>query len=187
MNLIDKDIVRAKYKNLREIHKQKPYNDQQFINNIIQTLHANNELRHATIGIYNPIKGEPDLRQLSNIISRIAYPQISIDSIYFVIPDQHNTWQKNKFGILEPTIGQIVIPEILCMPGIAFDLDRNRVGMGGGFYDKYISTHAAQIKLKIGICYDYQILQQGEIINSDAHDQKMDYLISEIRIVSIPK
>ena len=44
----------------------------------------------------------------------------------------------NKYGIPEPVSGKIVTPNILLVPMVAFDKKLNRVGYGGGFYDRYI-------------------------------------------------
>ena len=44
----------------------------------------------------------------------------------------------NKFGIPEPSNGKIKFPDILLIPLLSFDKKLNRVGYGGGFYDRYI-------------------------------------------------
>ena len=44
----------------------------------------------------------------------------------------------NKYGIPEPISNLIKYPDILLVPIVAFDKDLNRIGYGGGFYDRYI-------------------------------------------------
>ena len=44
----------------------------------------------------------------------------------------------NKYGIPEPTSNKIVYPNILLVPLVAYDKNLNRLGYGGGFYDRYI-------------------------------------------------
>ena len=44
----------------------------------------------------------------------------------------------NKYGIPEPISNKIKYPNILLVPLVAFDKHLNRVGYGGGFYDRYI-------------------------------------------------
>ena len=44
----------------------------------------------------------------------------------------------NKYGIPEPITNKIIYPDILLVPLVAYDEDRNRIGYGGGFYDRYI-------------------------------------------------
>ena len=45
----------------------------------------------------------------------------------------------NKFGIPEPISDKILYPSILIVPLVAFDKNLNRIGYGGGFYDRYIN------------------------------------------------
>ena len=45
----------------------------------------------------------------------------------------------NKYGIPEPTSNKIKFPDVLLVPLLAFDKNLNRVGYGGGYYDRYIS------------------------------------------------
>ena len=44
----------------------------------------------------------------------------------------------NEYGIPEPISSKIKYPDILLVPLVAFDKNFNRVGYGGGFYDRYI-------------------------------------------------
>ena len=74
-----------------------------------------------------------------------------------------------------------VYPEILLIPLVAFDNQLNRLGYGGGYYDRYISKYQNTHKLiKIGIGFSYQ-----KIINLpiNKYDKKLDYLFTENGIV----
>ena len=44
----------------------------------------------------------------------------------------------NKYGIPEPIYSQIVYPDIIFTPTVAFDKNKHRLGYGGGFYDRYL-------------------------------------------------
>lgn len=66
--------------------------------------------------------------------------------------------------------------ELIVVPGIAYDRNGNRVGRGKGYYDHLLTdTHA----VKIGIGYDFQFIDED--IESDAHDVKVDIIITENR------
>lgn len=67
---------------------------------------------------------------------------------------------------------------IIIMPLVGFDADRNRVGYGGGFYDRYLSTHSF-IK-KIGIAYDEQKVDCVE--DADEYDIKPDMIVTQKEI-----
>ena len=63
----------------------------------------------------------------------------------------------NKYGIPEPISQKSDIQKILLIPLIALDKNLNRVGYGGGFYDRYISRIRKDKRiLKIGIAYSFQ-------------------------------
>ena len=63
-------------------------------------------------------------------------------------------------------------PGFMLVPGLAFDKNGNRLGYGGGFYDKYLASHEEIITAALG--YDFQIVEK---VPSEPHDKKMDYLI----------
>ncbi len=91
---------------------------------------------------------------------------------------------KGSFGILEPELGQSVIIEpckldVVIVPGSVFDIYRNRMGYGGGFYDRFLKETSEHCK-KIGICYDFQVRKD---IPHEAFDVPVDLIITEKRIV----
>ena len=66
----------------------------------------------------------------------------------------------NKYGIPEPETTKRVYPDILFVPLVAFDKELNRLGYGGGFYDRYIQK-ISKIKkvVKVGLAYSIQKLK----------------------------
>ena len=87
------------------------------------------------------------------------------------------------FGVLEPKEECIrpVMPEkldIVIVPGLAFDLQGNRIGYGGGFYDGFLKGLSAP---KIALAYEWQIVN---CVPSDEHDVKVDKIVTEDRIYS---
>ena len=87
--------------------------------------------------------------------------------------------KKNKFGILEPTDSSEVFNkediDLIIMPGVAFDRSGNRVGYGGGYYDKFLSEINSDIPT-IALAYDIQILEE---VPSEKHDIKVHMVITE--------
>ena len=62
----------------------------------------------------------------------------------------------NKYGIPEPISSQIKYPDILLVPLVAFDKNLNRVGYGGGFYDRYLKKIKKKKKvIIIGLAYSF--------------------------------
>lgn len=88
-----------------------------------------------------------------------------------------------EFGILtvrEDSRKFIDAKKINCVivPGAAFDIHKNRLGLGGGFYDKFL-PRAVNAK-KIALAYDFQIV---DAVPTELHDRPVDMIITENRII----
>ena len=83
----------------------------------------------------------------------------------------------NKYGIPEPTSKKIIYPDILLVPLVAFDKNLNRIGYGGGFYDRYIRRIKKRKDiLTIGLAYSFQKVNKIPI---NKYDIKLDFVITE--------
>jgi len=69
----------------------------------------------------------------------------------------------------------------MIIPGVVFDQQCNRIGQGCGFYDRFLMNKNTKNLLKIGIGYDFQILEK---IPNKTTDVPMDMLVSETKIYS---
>lgn len=74
--------------------------------------------------------------------------------------------------------------EATIVPGIAFDTFGNRIGYGEGNYDQLISRLRPSA-IKIGLCYDCQLSQ--DTLPHEAHDHRVDYVITDKRFVDCRK
>ena len=83
----------------------------------------------------------------------------------------------NKYGIPEPTSDQIVYPSILLVPLVAFDNHLNRIGYGGGYYDRYITKLKKNKKIiLIGLAYSFQKVKK---IPANKYDMKLDFIVTD--------
>lgn len=85
------------------------------------------------------------------------------------------------FGIKEPKSTEITdlsIIDIIIVPGVAFDKIGYRLGRGKGYYDRFLTKTKA---IKIGICFDFQIVEKVPI---NQFDIKIDIIITENNIYS---
>ena len=83
----------------------------------------------------------------------------------------------NRYGIPEPTSNKIKFPNILLVPLVAFDKNRNRIGYGGGFYDRYIKKIKKNKKIiTIGLAYSFQKVKK---IPTNKNDVKLDYILTD--------
>ena len=81
---------------------------------------------------------------------------------------------KGAFGIYEPDSGiaDCAAADVAIVPGVAFDKAGNRLGRGGGYYDRAL---AGLPVYKIGVCFPFQLLDR---VPSEAHDVRMDEVVS---------
>ncbi|MBU0667990.1 MAG: 5-formyltetrahydrofolate cyclo-ligase [Candidatus Peregrinibacteria bacterium] len=157
---------------------------------IIETIEKLPEFQNAqNILIYIAIHGEVDLSQLFNkykgsknfILPRLNQSDSSLILYHIKSLDD---LEKGTFSIPEPKEDLEKIPlekiDLAIIPGVAFALDGNRIGYGGGSFDRLL------LKLnctKIGIAYQFQIVEN---IAGEDHDQKVDLIITEANIIHIP-
>ena len=89
-------------------------------------------------------------------------------------------WTRGSFGILEPTRGFVARPEeidlVIC-PCTGFDENLNRLGMGGGFYDRFLPL-CKNAKI-IAVAYEAQKIPR---VRTNAFDVPMDAVVTESNI-----
>lgn len=86
-----------------------------------------------------------------------------------------------KFRIKIPQSNKLQFPRILVIPMLAFDKNKNRLGYGGGYYDRTISFLEQRNKImKFGVAFDEQ---ESEFLPSSRFDKKMDVIITQSRII----
>jgi len=132
-------------------------------------------LHNRCAGLYVPIKKEVDTRSLS----ASCFPRIE-GNIFRYYQAQWNELQKGNYGILEPPKSVPLKPEIILVPGLAFDLKGNRIGSGFGFFDRSLKE---QKGLKIGLAFDFQIVDQFAV---EKWDIPVDMIISEKKVFTCP-
>ena len=83
----------------------------------------------------------------------------------------------NKYGIPEPISNKVKYPDILLVPLVAYDKNLNRIGYGGGFYDRYIKKIMKNKKIiTIGLAYSFQKVKKIPI---NEYDIKLDFIVTE--------
>lgn len=88
----------------------------------------------------------------------------------------------NKYGIPEPTKTIKIIPSIMLVPLLAFDKDKNRLGYGKGYYDKYLFKYIKTHKhiLTVGIAFSFQKYNKLPV---NKKDFKLNFIITEKGII----
>jgi len=118
---------------------------------------------------------------------KVALPKVirKNELEFYFISNPEKDLEYGFFGIMEPDIKKctktdIKDIELAIIPGVGFDEDFNRLGYGGGFYDRFMSSLDKKV-LKISLCFEVQIIENVPICN---YDKKIDMIITEERILS---
>jgi 5-formyltetrahydrofolate cyclo-ligase len=170
---------------LRAREKFNTKNIQIDFNQIIKIL-KKEKISKKIIGGYYPVNFEIDdlvlLRKFKNNKFNISLPVIKKDfQMDFYTWSFSEPLKINKYGIPEPEAKNIVYPDVLLIPLVAFDKNLNRLGYGGGYYDRIIKKLSKKKNIiKIGLALSVQKIDKVPI---NAYDQKLDYIITNKNII----
>ena len=176
---MEKSEIRKKIIKLRKKNYSK--NIEINFQSIIKILRKNKQTKKIVGGYYSynyEANVMPLLEKFKKLNYIISIPKIGKKyDMNFFVWSTNDPLTINKYGILEPITNKIVYPDILLVPLVAYDEDRNRIGYGGGFYDRYIKK-IKKIKkvLTIGIAFSYQKVKKIPI---EKNDIKLDFIITE--------
>jgi 5-formyltetrahydrofolate cyclo-ligase len=85
-------------------------------------------------------------------------------------------------GILQPTTLNLIDPknlDAIILPGVGFDLLCNRLGFGGGYFDRFLADYAGHT---LGLAFEVQIVV---VIPTEVFDRRVDQVVTESRFLSI--
>ena len=161
----NKNNLKVKFSLLREELKKKIFKDK-------------------IIGSYYPVNFEADTFQLMRMFKQKGY-KLSLPVISSKYDMNFYTWNLNdplyvnKYGIPEPKSKIKVIPSILLIPMVAYDKRLNRLGYGGGYYDRFLKKYEKKNILKIGLAITCQEVKK---LPTNNFDKKMDYILTEKKL-----
>lgn len=148
---------------------------------IVEAIRSSKEYQKAkNILIYSANDGEVDLSSIANDKDKVfAYP-ICLEDCEMMAAVPKGDFIKNRYGIDEPDIKNSYIMEskdidlVIC-PLVAFDEDKNRLGMGMGYYDRYLKKLDKKCDI-IGVGFACQ--GADKILAKDS-DIRMDAIVTE--------
>lgn len=130
-----------------------------------------------TVMLYYPMHNEVDLLPLIKKYKKektFLFPVVHRKSMTACPYGGNAKMHRGKYKIPEPTTdpftGQI---DLVLVPGVGFDKCGNRLGRGGGYYDRFINALSSHTTL-VGVGYDFQLMDQ---VPTNRRDQKMHYLV----------
>ena len=145
-----------------------------------------NKINFKNVGGYYPCNHEIDdldmLYFLRNKKANISLPIIRENNqMDFFEWTNKDALKINKYGIAEPISAKKIYPDIIFVPLVAYDDDLNRLGYGGGFYDRYLEKiNKIKKTFKIGLGFSYQEIKK---IPTNKYDKRLDFIITEKKII----
>lgn len=121
-----------------------------------------------------------------NMTVAVPYTDVAAKRLHpFRITQPEKELQPGYCAIPEPDIHRAarVAPEIIdiaVIPGSVFDVKGGRLGYGGGYYDRFLVNDAPRAK-RIGLAFEMQVVER---VPMQPHDQHLDILVTEERIVN---
>ena len=147
---------------------------------LAQKLYATEQYQNAaTVYGYLPYNQEvrtvPILQQALRDGKKVAVPKMYGDTMRFICLSDLSAVKPNEYGIPEPLADGPVANEpnaLVIMPGLAFDDKGNRMGYGGGYYDKFLAAEPNHPT--VALCYAFQMVPS---IPTDTYDIPVDLVI----------
>ncbi len=93
--------------------------------------------------------------------------------------------RRGVFGIPEPVGEDVpsgIVPDLVVVPGVVFDIEGRRIGQGGGYYDVFLADLPCRVK-KAALAFEWQIAAS---VPAEEHDVRVDMIITPKRII-VPK
>ena len=88
----------------------------------------------------------------------------------------------DPYGALQPAANAgEVIPEVVFVPLVGFTMQGERLGQGGGHYDRWLEANPSA--LAIGLAWDCQMV---ETLPFEAHDRHLAAVVTPTRLYEIP-
>jgi 5-formyltetrahydrofolate cyclo-ligase len=140
------------------------------------------------IALFSPLPSEPDVEGLWKLApGPFCYPRIVQGEMEFVdvgsMADLTTSPWHPKIREHARSEAPAVQPteiDVILVPGLAFTRRGQRLGRGGGYYDRYLASLPAET-LKIGVCFGFQIF---ESLPTESHDQTVDGVVTEAGFLS---
>ncbi len=144
----------------------------------------------GVIMLYLPIPNEVDPIQAVLAAwqqeKTVLMPKVSLEQRHLIAlrcTSLDDEFEAGPLGTRHPAAGQPWPADnidLVIVPALAYDRTGNRLGRGGGFYDKFLSEPGINA-IKCGLAFDEQVLDE---IPTQSHDQPVDMLVTDKEVLT---
>lgn len=182
-----KSELRSIYRNKRKELSSEEVNDISF--RILDNLKSMKIWENSTFHVFIPILNQNEINTLPVIEylfqqkKQVIVPKIDGDQMLSCLIDNNTEFETGKFSVPEPKYFQLINPkliDVIFMPMMICDKKGNRVGYGGGYYDRFLMECKNDIT-KIGLNFFEPVDEIPEVYETD---MPLDYCVTGTGIVS---
>jgi 5-formyltetrahydrofolate cyclo-ligase len=180
-----KRLIRARIKALRAAESVTALAQQHLDALLEQLLHS---LQPRAVFCYLSTTGEVDTRPVIDALLAAGVTVLvpSLVDRTTMVATEFPGWSAlvtGALGIPSPpgAVAHGGTIDAVLVPGLAFSIAGGRLGYGAGYYDRWLAGHPAA--LRIGLCFESQLLADLPLAD---HDEPLDYLITERRLLACP-
>ncbi len=178
MNKIETRDFYLKIRKNLTLYEKRKYDEMIFIRFINSSFYFNFEVFLIYVSVNNEVETAEIIRYLLKNNKKVAVPYCSDSNMEFYYINSPEDLVKSRFGI--PSVDIVKsekfknFDKALCIvPTVSFDNNGNRIGYGGGYYDRFLAENKLTT---LGLCYERCM---SENIPSESFDIKMDYVLTE--------
>jgi len=145
---------------------------------------------HAVIGLYRATAGEAPAAGYARFFHEAGH---TIALPHFAAPDapmgfrEHTDpygecdLSRGAFAMMQPSSeASPLVPDVLFVPVVGFNEHLDRLGQGGGHYDRWLSEHPGRIA--IGLAWDVQLVEE---LPTESHDIQLDAVVTPTRLYGL--
>ena len=137
--------------------------------------YENAETIYGYLPYNQEVRTVPILEQALRDGKKVAVPKVYGDTMRFIYLDDLTQVVPSEMGIPEPVADAPVARDekaLVLMPGLAFDKKGNRMGYGGGYYDKFLAEEPDHPT--VALCYGFQMVEH---IPTEDYDIPVDLVL----------
>lgn len=135
----------------------------------------------ASVGLYWPIRGEPDVRTAVREWAKkqggvtLSLPETRENGMVYRVWGSDVSMERDIAGIPFPE-GDTCVPAVILLPVLGFGESCRRLGYGGGYFDRYLAVAKEPVPITVGVAYEVLAVPESLF---EPHDIPLSYIVTE--------